>query len=139
MRSIEFQYALHRRRDVPLIPVGLRTSGKWKEVWAYVDSGSFYTIFDDKVAEILDINLTAGERVFAVVGDGSFIPIYLHRVGIKIGEDEFGMKIGFSSKLGVGFNLVGMDIFDRYRIIFDNRSKKVIFERYNENMITSTI
>jgi len=65
-----------------------------------------------------------------VVGDGSFIPIYLHTVGMRIGEDEFGMKIGFSSKLGVGFNLLGMDVFDRYRIIFDNRAKKVIFERH---------
>ena len=130
MRSVEFRYALHRRRDVPLIPVSLRTGGKWKEVWAYVDSGSFYSIFDEKVAEILDINLTAGEKVLAVVGDGSFIPIYLHTVGIRIGDDEFSKKIGFSHKLGVGFNLLGMDIFDRYRVTFDNREKKVIFESY---------
>jgi hypothetical protein len=128
MRSVEFRYALHKRRDVPLIPVSLRTGGTWKEVWAYLDSGSFYSIFDDKVAEILDINLMEGEKVLAVVGDGSFIPIYLHTVGIRIGEDEFGMKIAFSPKLGVGFNLLGMDIFDRYRVTFDNREKKVIFE-----------
>jgi hypothetical protein len=128
MRSIEFKYARHRRRDIPLIPVGLRTTGKWKEIWAYVDSGSFYCIFDDKVAEILDIEVTAGEKVLAVVGDGSFIPIYLHTVGVRVGGDEFGMKIGFSPKLGVGFNLLGMDIFDRYRVTFDNREKKVIFE-----------
>lgn len=130
MYSVAFKYALHRRRNLPLIPVGLRTGGKWRQVWAYVDSGSFYTIFDDKVAEILDITLTKGEKVLAVVGDGSFIPIYLHTVGIRIGEDEFGMKIGFSSKLGVGFNLLGMNVFDRYRVIFDNVAKKVIFERH---------
>ncbi|MBW1691789.1 MAG: hypothetical protein JRJ70_13775 [Deltaproteobacteria bacterium] len=130
MRSIEFRYARHRHRDVPLIPVNLRTGEKWKEVWAYVDSGSFYTIFDEKVAEILDIDLIIGERVLAVVGDGSFIPIYLHKVDMRIGEDEFDMKIGFSSKLGVGFNLLGMDIFDWYRVTFDNRQKKVIFERH---------
>ncbi|MDY7035582.1 MAG: hypothetical protein SV375_05385 [Thermodesulfobacteriota bacterium] len=68
MRSIEFRYVIHRHRDVPIIPVGLRTGGKWKEVWAYVDSGFFYTIFDDKVAEILDINLTDGEKILVVVG-----------------------------------------------------------------------
>ena len=130
MRSIEFKYALHKRRDIPLIPVGLRTRGKWMEVWAYVDSGSFYSIFDEKVAEVLDINLETGKRVLAVVGDGSFIPIYLHKVGIRIGEDEFGMNIGFSPKLGVGFNLLGMDIFNRYRVVFDNRAKKVILESY---------
>ena len=128
MRSIEFRYVIHRHRDVPIIPVGLRTGGKWKEVWAYVDSGSFYTIFDDKVAEILDINLTDGEKILVVVGDGSFIPIYLHKVGMRIGKDDFGNKIGFSSKLGVGFNLLGMDVFDRYRVIFNNKAKKVIFE-----------
>lgn len=130
MRSLEFRYARHRLRDIPLIPVSLRTGGKWKEFWAYVDSGSFYSIFDDKVAEVLDIDLTNGKKVLAVVGDGSFIPIYLHSVGIRIGEDEFGMKIGFSPKLGVGFNLLGMDIFDQYRVIFDNSVKKVIFETY---------
>ena len=130
MYSVEFKYALHRRRNLPLIPVGLRTGGKWRQVWTYVDSGSFYTIFDDKVAEILDITLTKGVKVLAVVGDGSFIPIYLHTVGMRIGEDEFGMKIGFSSKLGVGFNLLGMNVFDRYRVIFDNRAKKVVLERY---------
>ena len=130
MRVIEFAYARHRRRDVPLIPVNLRTGGKWKELWAYVDSGSFYTIFDDKVAELLDVEVSAGERILAVVGDGSFIPIYLHRVGFRVGDDEFGMKIGFSSKLGVGFNLLGMDIFDRYRVTFDNRDKKVIFQSH---------
>lgn len=44
-----------------------------------------------------------------VVGDGSFVPIYLHRAGIKLGKDGFGMKIGFSSKLG--FNLLGNEHF----------------------------
>ena len=38
MRSIEFNYALHRRRDIPLIPVGLRTRGKWMEVQVWVSS-----------------------------------------------------------------------------------------------------
>jgi len=36
MRSIEFRYALHRRRDVPLIPVSLRTGGKCKKVLMWV-------------------------------------------------------------------------------------------------------
>ena len=51
-------------------------------------------------------------------------------LGMRIREDEFGMKIGFSPKLGVGFNLLGMDVFDRYRVIFDNRAKKVTFQSH---------
>ena len=128
MHTLEFNYARHPRRDIPLIPIKLRTTGKWREVWVYVDSGSFYSIFDEKIAEILDIDIYEGEKLFAVVGDGSFIPIYFHKVGIKFADYEFGMKVAFSSKLGVGFNLLGMDFFDYFRVTFDNKMKKVIFE-----------
>ena len=101
-----------------------------RKIWSYVDSGSFYSVFDDKIADLLRLNLLTGEKVLAVVGDGSFIPIYLHLVGIRVGNDEFAMKIGFSSKLGVGFNILGMDVFDRYRVTFNNREKKIIFEAF---------
>jgi len=129
MYSVEFDYARHRKRDLPIIPIGLRARNSWVEVWAYVDSGAFYSIFDDKVAELLGIGVQEGKRMLAVVGDGSFIPFYLHKVRIKLEEDEFEMEIGFSAKLGVGFNLLGMDLFDRYKVTFDNALKKVIFER----------
>jgi predicted aspartyl protease len=131
MRSIGFDYARHRQGDIPLVPVSLRSGGKWSEVWAYVDSGCFYIVFDDKVADLLELKLLEGEKVLAVVGDGSFIPVYLHKVGMRIGVDEFAVKIGFSSKLGVGFNLLGVDMFDRYRVTFDNRSRKVIFQSHD--------
>ena len=132
MRSIAFSYARHRQRDIPLVPVSLRTGGKWSELWAYADSGSFYSLFDDKVADLLGLDLLKGEKVLAVVGDGSFIPVYLHKIGMRIGIDEFALKIGFSAKLGVGFNLLGMDVFDRYRVTFDNKARKIIFESHEE-------
>ena len=129
MYSVEFDYARHRKRAIPLIPISLRSKNSWVEVWAYVDSEAFYSIFDDKVAELLGIKLEEGKRMLAVVGNGSFIPLYLHKVQMKLEEDEFEMEIGFSAKLGVGFNLLGMDLFDRYKVTFDNAAKKVVFER----------
>jgi len=81
MYTVEFNYARHRIRYVPIIPISLRSKDGWIEVWAYVDSGAFY------------------------------------------------MEVGFSPKLGVGFNLLGMDLFDRYKVTFDNKAKKVIFEK----------
>lgn len=129
MYSVTFEYARHRLRDIPLIPVGLRGQQRWVEVWAYVDSGAFYSLFDDKVAELLGIQLEHGKRLLAVVGDGSFIPFYLHKIKMRIGEDEFEIEVGFSAKLGVGFNLLGMNLFDRYKVTFDNQAKRVTFER----------
>lgn len=55
MYSVEFDYARHRKRDLPIIPIGLRLRNSWVEVWAYVDSGAFYSIFDDKVADLLGV------------------------------------------------------------------------------------
>jgi len=112
--SITFDYARHRLRDIPLIPVSLKGRQGWLEIWAYLDSGAFYSLFDDKVADLLGIQLTRGQRTLAVVGDGSFIPLYLHRIEVKLDKDDFEMMMGFSAKLGVGFNLLGMDLFDRY-------------------------
>ena len=129
MYSVEFDYARHRRRDVPLVPISLRSKNSWVEVWAYVDSGAFYSIFDDKVAELLGIEIHEGKRMLAVVGDGSFIPFYVHKMRMRLEEDDFEMELGFSAKLGVGFNLLGMDLFDRYKVTFDNGAKKVIFEK----------
>ncbi len=129
MYSVAFEYARHRLRDIPLIPVGLRAQGEWVRVWAYVDSGAFYSLFDDRVAELLGLQLEQGKRFLAVVGDGSFIPFYVHRIRMKLGEDEFDLDVGFSAKLGVGFNLLGMNLFDRYRVTFDNWAKRVVFER----------
>ncbi|MCS6903258.1 MAG: hypothetical protein NZO41_03160 [Candidatus Bipolaricaulota bacterium] len=129
MYSVTFEYARHRLRAIPLIPVGLRAQQRWIEVWAYADSGAFYSLFDDKVAEVLGIQLEQGKRLLAVVGDGSFIPFYLHKVKMRLGEDEFEIEVGFSDKLGVGFNLLGMNLFDRYKVTVDNQAKRVTFER----------
>ena len=68
-----------------------------------------------------------------MVGDGSFIPIYLYRVAVRMGEDEFVMRVGFSAKLGVGFNLLGMDIFGRYRVIL-MPEQKGFFSKLMNNM-----
>jgi hypothetical protein len=63
MYSVEFDYARHRKHDIPLIPISLRSKNSRVEVWAYVDSGAFYTIFDDKVAELLGIEIHEGRRM----------------------------------------------------------------------------
>jgi hypothetical protein len=42
-----------------------------------------------------------------VVGDGSFIPAYLHDLPIRIGSWEVTVSIGFSERLGVGSTCLG--------------------------------
>jgi len=53
----------------------------------------------------------------------------VHRLPIRIGGIEFAAAIGFSSKLGVGFNLLGrQDFFTRCDVTFSDSRRVVTFK-----------
>jgi hypothetical protein len=74
---------------------------------AYVDSGATYSIFSYKFADRIGLGIKGGKLIYAQVGDGGCIPAYLHDLEIQLGEERFISTIGFSEKLGIGFNLLG--------------------------------
>ena len=93
-------------------------------VEAYVDSGSFYAIFEAKVAKRLGIHMEAGQHTQVTTGTGQEIRIYLHHVGLRIGEEHFTAIVAFSDELGIGFQLQGRhSIFDRLRFCFNDRDR----------------
>jgi hypothetical protein len=100
----------------------------WFTLDAYVDSGAFYSIFSIQDAELLGIDYQKGKQGFATVGDGSLIPAFFHNLPVKINDVSFKAIIGFSPRLGIGFNLLGRkDIFERFIVIFDDVKKIVTF------------
>jgi hypothetical protein len=69
-----------------------------------------------------------GQAIYVLVGDGSAIPVYLHRLPIRIGAAQLTAQIGFSPRLGVGFNLLGrQDIFTHFDVTFSDATRRVIF------------
>ena len=65
-----------------------------------------------------------------VVGDGSFIPTYFHNLIIQIDQWEVTAPVGFSERLGVGFNLLGRSgIFNQFQVCFNDRTRKVTFQQ----------
>ncbi len=115
---------------VPMIPIKLKGQDRWFEFWAFVDSGATYSIFACKEAEGLGIDIMQGRKTMVVVGDGSYIPVYLFNLPVSIGEIEFTAEIGFSERLGVGFNLLGRrDFFDIFRVCFSDMEGKVTFQK----------
>lgn len=95
---------------------------------ASVDSGASYSIFSAKVAEEVELPYERGRAVYVMVGDGSAIPVYLHRLPIRIGPYELRATIGFSPRLGVGFNLLGQqDIFSHFDVTFSDSRRTVTF------------
>ena len=123
-RSIKFPYKVYRNIPCPIIT--LKISGI--EIDAYIDSGAFYSIFSPQEAELIGIDYKYGKQGGAVVGDGNIIPVYFHTLPITIGHTSFHATVGFSPKLGIGFNLLGRrGVFERFVVMFDDAKKMATF------------
>ena len=110
----------------PIINIEIWTGGRWVNCEAYVDSGATYSIFHKDIAELLGLNYRKGRKILVKVGDGGLIPVYLHKLPVKLADVKIKATVGFSESLGVGFNLLGrMDFFNKFRICFNDKIKIV--------------
>lgn len=126
MPLIVFPYTLHKGYALPIIPITILAH----KVWAFVDSGATFTTLSVDEAHRLGIDWEQGRRQMIVVGDGSFIPIYLHELSLHIGPWEVTAAVGFSERLGVGFNILGRrGIFDQFQVCFNDRAYQVTFQK----------
>jgi predicted aspartyl protease len=118
---------------VPIIGIGLKHGNSWYPVEVYVDSGATYSVLHERVAERMGLKIREGKRTYVEVGDGGLIAVYLHEMEMQLGDEIFTATVGFSDKLGVGFNLLGRkSIFERFKICFDEKQKIVTFQRYED-------
>jgi len=126
MSLIEFPYTAHKGYFLPIIPItvlGYR-------VWVFVDSGAAFTILSTDEALRIGIDWQKGSQQMIVVGDGSFIPTYFHDLSIEIDKWQVTAPIGFSERLGVGFNILGRKgIFDQFQVCFNDHVRKVTFQK----------
>ncbi len=125
---MRYPYVSYAGRFLPIIGIEIKGREDWVIFDAYVDSGAGYSIFHTDVAEVLGIDIEKGEENFVVVGDGSKIKVYNHNVKVRIAGKEFEAVIGFSYRLGIGFNVLGQEsIFDRFKICFNRKEGFVEF------------
>ena len=129
MRSVIFPYTLYKGRFAPIIPVQLYGPRGWVPIWTYVDSGASFSILATASAERLGLRMDRGSPTNVVVGDGGLIPVYIHRLPIRIGPFELTAHVGFSPRLGVGFDLLGrQDIFTRFDVTFSDSRHRISFK-----------
>ncbi len=131
---ITFRYKSLRGQLLPLIPVGIKIAERWYPIELYVDSGAAYTVLHASIADGIGFDYRAGQLVHLQVGDGGFIPVYLHLLELQLGPERFPARVGFSDKLGIGFNLLGRaDIFERFEICFHEKRGIVSFESISKS------
>lgn len=125
MPAIEFPYTLHKGYLMPIIPITIQDH----KVWVYVDSGATFSMVNAAEARDMGIDWQGGKQQMVVVGDGSFIPVFIHDVSLEIGSTPITIPIGFSERLGVGFNLLGRTgVFNRFEVCFNDHTRKVTFQ-----------
>jgi hypothetical protein len=108
----------------------MRGALHWGRIWAYADSGAAYSLFDDSVAKLLGIDWPTGRPLAATVGTGAVIRFYLHPVTLQLRRVRINMDVGFSAELRIGFNVLGLDVFDRFnQVIFDSHNRCLTFQR----------
>ena len=128
---VVFRYKPMLGRLSPTATIGLWLNETWRRVDAYVDSGAAYSIIHGDFARDVGFEFERGERILVKVGDGSLIPVFLHRVPLQIGPHRLETRMGFSNHLGIGFHLLGrLDIFEHFRVCFHERERTVIFDEY---------
>ena len=94
-----------------------------------MDSGATFSLIAAAEARDMGINWQSGRRQMIVVGDGSYIPTFIHDLSIQIGDSQIKAPIGFSERLGVGFNLLGRTgVFNQFEVCFNDHDQKVTFQ-----------
>lgn len=125
MPAIEFSYSRYKGYMMPIVPITIRNH----KVWVFVDSGATFTMIGASEANDIGIDWQRGRRQMIVVGDGSYIPTYIHDLPVTIGDRQITVPIGFSERLGVGFNLLGRSgVFNHFEVCFNDQARKVTFQ-----------
>ena len=125
MSLIEFPYTLHKGYLIPIVPIAIQNH----KVWVYVNSGATFSMVNAAEARDMGIDWQSGRRQMIVVGDGSYIPTFILDLPIQIGTSQITAPIGFSERLGVGFNLLGRTgVFNQFQVCFNDRARRVTFQ-----------
>ena len=121
-RKYIVKYTRVDTRLYPLLRFGVSYSRRTVTVTAYVDTGAAHSIFVPAVAQQLDLDYRSGRLTYVRVGNGGMMPVYLHRLTVHIGHFSLQATVGFSDRLGVGFNLLGrQDIFEHLAFTFNDK------------------
>ena len=120
---MRFDYTRIGDNFFPMLDVELISSGESVVTKAYVDSGATYSIFKKELAEILNIDVESGKKIFPI-GIGGHICAYVHEINMKVGDAEFKTEVLISDELLVRFNILGrIGLFDHFKICFDDKNR----------------
>lgn len=102
--------------------------GEWIEIRMYIDSGADITLIPLSFGRLLGLELKKEDiKHLRGVGGGE-VPVIVTNAEIRMNELEFSICIAWALEEDVPPLLGRSDLFDRFRIVFDQSKRVVIFE-----------
>ncbi|MBI4022004.1 MAG: retroviral-like aspartic protease [Candidatus Andersenbacteria bacterium] len=116
-------------RHLPLVPVTLHGRTDSVEVLALVDSGAEENVFQEQIADDLQIAVDSGQEVIITGYDGSEGRAWRVMVDMQLGQHTWQSPVVFSSAIGRRGLLGGSGFFAFFTVTFRYRKREMEITR----------
>lgn len=114
----------------PVADIYLKTkSNSWIEFHPYIDSGADLTMIPLSLGRLLGLHLDE-QKVEQIGGIRGSVPIINTECQMRIGDNEFKIKVAWALIEDVPPLLGRTSVFDKFEIIFRQKDDKIIFQNY---------
>jgi len=104
--DLEYIYPDDPAKNIPL-SIELKIGDESARFWAYVDTGAAYCLFQSGYADILGLDLRAGESLRLSAADGGTIEAWGHTVMIQFLDQRVESIVYFTDHPGFHRNVLG--------------------------------
>lgn len=113
----------------PVADVRLKTkTGFWIEFHPYIDSGADVTMIPLSLGKLLGFEVNDESKIEQIGGIRGGVPVIYTRVSLKIGDEEILSQIAWALIEDVPPLLGRTDIFDTFKVTFDQSQEIITFE-----------
>lgn len=113
----------------PLIQFQVKTRIGWITVMGYLDSGADMTLLPLSFAKALGIKIEEDQvKEIRGIGD-SAVSVVIKEVEMKIGDVNIKAHVSIALIEEVPYLLGRKDIFNKFRIVFEEFNEKIIMEK----------
>lgn len=114
----------------PVADIRLKTKGNlWIEFHPYIDSGADVTMIPLSLGKLLGFEIDE-KQITQIGGIRGSVPVIYTKTEMKIGDKEFLAQIAWALIEDVPPLLGRTDVFDIFKVTFEQNKRIITFERY---------
>jgi len=114
----------------PVADVILKANNCTIEVVMYIDSGADLTMVPLEVGKALGFKQYPRDEILEIRGvSGSGVPYVLKKANIILNGEKLKIRLAWALIEEVPLLLGRMDIFPKFKIIFDEKQESIIFDK----------